>query len=69
MKAKLYNNGELIGHCDDVHPYASVIVFGLEYYVWNANINGFEYCFAQRISRIEYTPREITTKEPLLPLE
>lgn len=68
MKAKLYNDGELIGHCT-VDFDTSVIVFGTEYYVFNANLNGFERCAMQRISRIEYTPREITTKEPLLPLE
>lgn len=69
MKANLYSDGELIGHCDGVNNDTSVIIYRFEYYVFNANLKGFERCHAQRISRIEYTPREITTKEPLLPLE
>ena len=68
MKAKLYNDGELIGHCE-ANLDTSVIIFGREYYVFNAQINGYEYAKVQRVHRIEYTPQAKDKQPELAGLE
>ena len=69
MKARLFTDGELTGHVEGVDPDTSVIIFLTEYYVFNANLRGFERAKAQRVSRIKWTPIEARATEPLLPLE
>lgn len=69
MIARLFNDGELVGTANGIDPDTSIVIFMQEHYVFNANVRGFERAKAQRVSRIEYTPRELTDPEPRLPLD
>ena len=69
MKARLFIDGESAGHVDGVHRDTSVIIYLNEFYVFEASVNGYIRAKAQRVSRIEWTPKEINDPEPQLPME
>ena len=69
MIARLFNDGEQIGHCTISSADVGVIQFRNEFYVYNDNVRGYERTVCERVGRIEYTPKEATAGEATLPFE